>query len=561
MSTFFKERKEETKILFIYRYVSLITTSIFYFVNEIEHTKDKKIFIIFCLSIAAIILSYLYIIYENSKKNIKILLLIETISNCVLLIPSGVLNSPFIWYTLNTILISSLFLKRGYIWINIILYILLSVSISQFTYNYDLNILDFLRDQSNLVLSFIMIIASIHLISIYINRTKQKNKRLEELNAELKTANYMIIESFDHIKALYQSLSIFSNQGNVEGLINILFEHIKNITKTDAVFFYDMRDEEYEMLSRDLKQDIKLIENDITSNLKEILESKNPGELSIEDGRYVIVPVGDNYPYYGVLGFEATNAKEGLVYQNNLQQIQFLSDLISIALERIDIEEINDRLLISEEQNRIANEIHDSVLQRLFGMSCGVFSLIKRLDNCSSAEIVEELNQFRETTDTVMKEIREKIYGLSWKKSGQSSFIKDIKKYIEDIKRFNNINIPFTIVGNIELLTNNQKKALYRIICEALGNAVRHGKAENIEVSLHINIEFVNLNIKDDGIGFDTSLVDSKKSKGLGIQNMLQLAESLRGDIGIQSNVGSGTMIDLTLPTNTLILMKGEANL
>lgn len=561
MSTFFKERKEETKILFIYRYVSLITTSIFYFVNEIEHTKDKKIFIIFCLSIAAIILSYLYIIYENSKKNIKILLLIETISNCVLLIPSGGLNSPFIWYTLNTILISSLFLKRGYIWINIILYILLSVSISQFTYNYDLNILDFLRDQSNLVLSFIMIIASIHLISIYINRTKQKNKRLEELNAELKTANYMIIESFDHIKALYQSLSIFSNQGNVEGLINILFEHIKNITKTDAVFFYDMRDEEYEMLSRDLKQDIKLIENDITSNLKEILESKNPGELSIEDGRYVIVPVGDNYPYYGVLGFEATNAKEGLVYQNNLQQIQFLSDLISIALERIDIEEINDRLLISEEQNRIANEIHDSVLQRLFGMSCGVFSLIKRLDNCSSAEIVEELNQFRETTDTVMKEIREKIYGLSWKKSGQSSFIKDIKKYIEDIKRFNNINIPFTIVGNIELLTNNQKKALYRIICEALGNAVRHGKAENIEVSLHINIEFVNLNIKDDGIGFDTSLVDSKKSKGLGIQNMLQLAESLRGDIGIQSNVGSGTMIDLTLPTNTLILMKGEANL
>lgn len=561
MSTFFKERKEETKILFIYRYVSLITTSIFYFVNEIEHTKDKKIFIIFCLSIAAIILSYLYIIYENSKKNIKILLLIETISNCVLLIPSGGLNSPFIWYTLNTILISSLFLKRGYIWINIILYILLSVSISQFTYNYDLNILDFLRDQSNLVLSFIMIIASIHLISIYINRTKQKNKRLEELNSELKTANYMIIESFDHIKALYQSLSIFSNQGNVEGLINILFEHIKNITKTDAVFFYDMRAEEYEMLSRDLKQDIKLIENDITSNLKKILESKNPGEISIEDGRYVIVPVGDNYPYYGVLGFEATNAKEGLVYQNNLQQIQFLSDLISIALERIDIEEINDRLLISEEQNRIANEIHDSVLQRLFGMSCGVFSLIKRLDNCSSAEIVEELNQFRETTDTVMKEIREKIYGLSWKKSGQSSFIKDIKKYIEDIKRFNNINIPFTIVGNIELLTNNQKKALYRIICEALGNAVRHGKAENIEVSLHINIEFVNLNIKDDGIGFDTSLVDSKKSKGLGIQNMLQLAESLRGDIGIQSNVGSGTMIDLTLPTNTLILMKGEANL
>ena len=119
MSAFFKGRKEETKILFIYRYVSLIITSIFYSINEIEHTNTKKIFIIFCLSTAAIILSYLYIICENSKKNIKILLFIETISNSILLIPSGGLNSPFIWYTLNTILISSLFLKREFIWINI----------------------------------------------------------------------------------------------------------------------------------------------------------------------------------------------------------------------------------------------------------------------------------------------------------------------------------------------------------------------------------------------------------------------------------------------------------
>jgi nitrate/nitrite-specific signal transduction histidine kinase len=238
----------------------------------------------------------------------------------------------------------------------------------------------------------IMIIISIYLTSIYINQTKGKNKELEELNAELKTANQMITVSFDHIKALYQSLSIFSNQGNVEGIINKLFAYIKDVTKTDAVFFYDMKDEEYELLSKGIEKDKKLIEDEIINNLKEILESKNPGEISVQNVRYVIVPVGNNYLYYGVLGFEVTNEKEGLVYQNNLQQVKFLSELTSITLERINMEEINDRLLISEEQNRIANEIHDSVLQRLFGMSCGVFSLIKRLDNCSTVEITEELS-------------------------------------------------------------------------------------------------------------------------------------------------------------------------
>ncbi|MBC8587139.1 ATP-binding protein [Tissierellaceae bacterium BX21] len=559
MSAFFKGRKEETKILFIYRYVSLIITSIFYSINEIEHTNTKKIFIIFCLSTAAIILSYLYIICENSKKNIKILLFIETISNSILLIPSGGLNSPFIWYTLNTILISSLFLKREFIWINIFLYLILTTCISHFAYNYNLNLLNFLKHQSNLILSMIMIIISIYLTSIYINQTKGKNKELEELNAELKTANQMITVSFDHIKALYQSLSIFSNQGNVEGIINKLFAYIKDVTKTDAVFFYDMKDEEYELLSKGIEKDKKLIEDEIINNLKEILESKNPGEISVQNVRYVIVPVGNNYLYYGVLGFEVTNEKEGLVYQNNLQQVKFLSELTSITLERINMEEINDRLLISEEQNRIANEIHDSVLQRLFGMSCGVFSLIKRLDNCSTVEITEELNQFRETTDMVMKELRDKIYGLSWKKSGQNSFVKDIKRYIEEIKRFNNMNIPFTITGNIELLSNNQKRALYRIICEALGNAVRHGKAENVEINLCINSEFASLNVKDDGMGFDTHLIDAERSKGLGIHNMVQLAESLKGDIEIQSKIGSGTIIDLTVPTDTLVLRKGES--
>lgn len=559
MNTFFKNRLEESKILFIYRYISLLLTSTFYFSNQSEHTISRKIFIILCLTIAAIILSYLYLIFENSKKTIKILLLIEIISNSILLIPSGGIKSPFIWYTLNTILISSLFLKKRYLWINILLYIFLTSSIAYLSNNYDLNILNFAKEQSSLILSIVMIIASIQVLSIYIRQTKEKSKKLEEVNEELQSANIMITESFEYINALYQSVSIFSNKGNVEGLINILFDHIKNITRTNAVFYYDISDKVYKMISKGNENIINLIEDKITSSLSEILESKTPTEIAIVNARFVAMPVGNHYQHYGILGFKVTNEKEGFVYKNNIHQIQFLSELISIALERIDLEELNDRLIISEEQNRIANEIHDSVLQRLFSMSCGVFSLIKKIPNYSTNEMIEELNQFREMTDTVMKELRDKIYGLSWKKAGQSSFITDVKKYIEDIKRFSNANIPFTIIGSIELLSCNQKRALYRIICEGIGNAVRHGKAKNIEVNLHINPEFVSLSIMDDGIGFDVSLVDANKTKGLGIQNMNQLVQSLQGEIEIDSSPGSGTSIKLAIPNNTMVLRGGES--
>ena len=186
-----------------------------------------------------------------------------------------------------------------------------------------------------------------------------------------------------------------------------------------------------------------------------------------------------------------------------MHQLQFLSELISIAFERFYLEEINERLLITEEQNRIANEIHDSVLQRLFSMSCGIFSMMKKLDNYSLEEIENELNLIRKTTDTVMKELRAKIYGLSWKKSGSSSFAMDIRKYIDDIKKLSNVIIPFSIVGSDEQLSCKQKKALYRMICEGIGNAVRHGEAEIIEVSLNISPEETTLSIVDNGKGFD----------------------------------------------------------
>lgn len=555
--SFLEEKLEESKILFMYRYISLLVTSTFYFLDQTEHLVGRKIFIISCLTISAVILSYLYLIYENSNKNILLLICMETIGNSILLIPSGGINSPFIWYTLNTILISSLFLKKIYCLINIYAYILFSSIIIYFGTDESLNILKLLKEESNLILSFIMIIAAVQVWSIFIRKTKEKSERLEEVNIQLELANEMIIQSMDHIKSLYQSVNIITNQGNKEGLIKLLFDNIKKITKTSMVFYYDISDENNKMISEGNDGLIKLLEENIIKDLENILKYKTPMEINISNTRFVILTVKSTFGDYGIFGLKAVNNKESNIYKNNINQLQFLSELISVAFERFCLEEINERLLITEEQNRIANELHDSVLQRLFSMSCGAFSLMKKLDKYTKEEIEEELNLIRKTTDIVMKELRAKIYGLSWKKSGNNSFIIDIKKYIEDIKKLNNVNIPFTIIGSDELLSSIQKKALYRMICEGIGNAVRHGKARNIEISLNINSSRSILIVADDGIGFDVDKVKGDKTKGLGIQNLYQLTESLHGDIEIHSKPQKNTRIEIMLPNN-IVLMKGE---
>ena len=121
-NSFSNKRLEESHIILIYRFMSLLITSIFYLLNNTEH--GRKLFIIGSISISAVILSYLYLKFENSKKSIVVLLIIETVGNSIILIPSGGINSPFIWYSINTILSTAIFLKGVYVWINLSIYLL-----------------------------------------------------------------------------------------------------------------------------------------------------------------------------------------------------------------------------------------------------------------------------------------------------------------------------------------------------------------------------------------------------------------------------------------------------
>ena len=470
------------------------------------------------------------------------LIAIETIGNLMLLAPSGGIKSPFVWYTINTLLISSVFLDNKYYWLNIITYILGFILLNNAAIK-NLSTTQFIIDESNLVLSYIMIVAAIQAWASVIKKIKEESKRLEE-------ANNTILKYIDHTKELYKSVNILANQGNIEGIISISFEHIKGITKTDTVFFYNIVNETMSINNSLLSESM---EENIIMNLNEIIESDVPLEICFSGLRFLVAPVSSNYETYGVLGFEIR--KENTDYESNIYQLQFLTELISTAFERLKLEEVNHRLLITEEQNRIANDIHDSVLQRLFGMSCGMFSLIRRINDCTLSDIIQELNLFRNVTDTVMKELRNKIYGLSWKKSGYNSFNLEIKKFIDDIKKLNKVNIPFSIIGNTENLSTSMKKALYRIICECIGNSVRHGKAGNIDVVLNISNIRTYLKIRDDGIGFDSKNYTSNE-KGLGIKNLYQLTESLQGEILIESNLNKGTVIEIKIPN---YLKKGEA--
>jgi len=548
-----KELPEIVRVMFLYRYVSLTITSLFYLLANINHSVERKAFIIICIALSSLLLNYLYMKNRNSTAKVKLLVLIETLGNTFILIPSGGLNSPYVWYSLNTILIASIELKRKYAWINLFIYLFGSTWLSYLLFNLDeVSFLSLIKEKSNLILSFTLITLAMQLLAKYLRAIQEEGIKLSQTNYKLTEANHKIKDSLNYIMELYDAVQLFTTLKNKKDLIQLIKEYTRKITKSEMVIFYELTDYKNKIIVKTGQANLCLEERlklEISEKWSEIINSKTPLQLIIDKRKFIFVPVKSDYMVFGILGIEIISNEESM-YQDNIDQLQFLAHLSSIVLERFRLEQVNERLLVSEEQNRIANELHDSALQRLFGISCGMYSLIKNLQETTVTEIEKELNTMQSALDNTMKELRLVIYGLSWKKDGVNNFIADTQKYIEEIKLLNNIEINLNITGTDEILSYPQKKAIYRIICEGISNALHHGRASEIEVILRIETSVTLLQVIDNGIGFNINHLKNNEEQGLGLRNIRYLVNSLNGTIDLQSKPVKGTRLQITLPNN-----------
>lgn len=535
------------KIIFSYRYFSLILTSIFYLIENLHSPLKNKLMIIVCLTVCSILLNNLYIINQDTKKIIRILVSIEVIGNTFILIPTGGLNSPYIWYALNTILITISFLDIYFCAINLSIYLIFSALISFLIFNNKSKyFMQLVFDNSNLILSFILVTVAAQLLLKLIKNLRNKSNDLSIANTRLSISNERIKESMINILSLYQAVHSFADQDRKDKLIAIIINYTQKITKSNFAFFC-LKINEYEWYLETSKKDDNfkfILLKKIDSHWDMIKNSDKPLNFNINGTNYIEIAVKSAHREYGVLGIKFNNNHSTLFYEDNLMQLRFLSDLSSITFEKFQLEDINARLLISEEQNRIANEIHDSVSQRLFSISCCIHDLIKKKGNITEENLTSELETIKGSLKKVMEELRETIYGLSWKKGGLSRFKLEIEDYLDEVSNLNKVEISFNFIGNEELLSCDYKKTLYRIICEGTGNAIRHGKCSKIQITLDIKKDYIHLTITDNGKGFCYDKIDSRET-GLGLKNIVNLVSFFNGEINVESQIEIGTVINI----------------
>ncbi len=197
------------------------------------------------------------------------------------------------------------------------------------------------------------------------------------------------------------------------------------------------------------------------------------------------------------------------------------------------------------EKKRLSKELHDGVLGRLFGLRLNLDGLNNSDDEISKQQRLDYLNELQ----LIEQDLRDISHELNRENLVLiNNFVAIINNLLEQQAKINPAKIKAIIADDIdwEILPNTAKINLYRILQEALQNINKHAEAKNILIHFRKdkkgNLLF---NIEDDGKGYD---LNSKKSKGIGMKNIVSRTQQCNGIIDIKSEIGKGSKIIITFP-------------
>lgn len=218
--------------------------------------------------------------------------------------------------------------------------------------------------------------------------------------------------------------------------------------------------------------------------------------------------------------------------ENKDDEMGGLSKMLNqMAKSLQEVFEIKRELAMSEERNRIARDLHDSVKQQIFGLGMQIGAAKATLKN--NPEAVE--NRLTEA-ENLVRQVQAELVDLIRELRPQTDeyLCGKVENYLQNWSRQNVITADCFLETELKL-PQPVENTLFRIIQEALANIAKHSRAEKAKIELKKEQSVYQLTISDNGIGFD----GKKQTTGIGLKTMRERAESLKnGKLKIESKNG-----------------------
>lgn len=261
---------------------------------------------------------------------------------------------------------------------------------------------------------------------------------------------------------------------------------------------------------------------------------------SRDDGRRLEFPLG---PGFGgeTSGLVLTREDTSAVFApHTIAAATNFVEQVVLAVEASQSRQNKARLNVLEDRDRIARDLHDLVIQRLFATGLGLQSLAARFE---AGPISDRLEATVTELDNIIRELRSTIFGL-----GQVDRVASIRQQITEAALSHTEALGFspriTFHGQVDELPLAVVEQLLPTLHEALSNVVRHAAASSVSVTVDLRADHAVLEILDDGVGIADGGI-----RGNGLTNLTGRARRIGGDCVVERrSMGRGTAVIWTAP-------------
>lgn len=225
--------------------------------------------------------------------------------------------------------------------------------------------------------------------------------------------------------------------------------------------------------------------------------------------------------------------------------------LLSGAIYKLRMRQVAMRFhAVMDERNRLAREMHDTLIQDCVGIST-VLEAISKMDFDNKSFCHELIDHARQQVCVTIDEARAAVWDLRHK-SSQSNFSSIqivVTEMALELQNRSGMNVCCALNGEVYQLPTAAAHELVMIVREALANAAQHSRASQVQVRLEFESKGLSVEIEDDGVGFEEEKCRNYfDSFHYGLRGMKERAEQISAIFNVTSRAGAGTVVRVWLP-------------
>jgi len=203
-----------------------------------------------------------------------------------------------------------------------------------------------------------------------------------------------------------------------------------------------------------------------------------------------------------------------------------------------------EQLAVSQERNRLARELHDTLAHSLSGLTVQL-QAIEALWEANPGEARQMLDQARQAAQSGLTEARRSLQALRASPLEDLGLALALRELARSAAARASLRLDLDVQNHLQSLAPDVEQCIYRVAQESLTNVTRHADAKSLRVALRFESGALTLTIADDGRGFDPAAVNGAR---YGLQGLRERAEVVGAILHVTSSTPGGTLIRLVVP-------------